>query len=274
MQTSDKIKEQHNSKLPLFLWLIALGLLISFFLLITSDFFKIGTVEVKENKYVSTKEILEIANINNNKEINVFSLDTVEIKERLLSDLRVSEVNITRKLPTTIVIDIKERKPVAFVEFKYGFVQIDKDALVFSVSKSISNINIPTIKGPILGNVHIGDQIENSDIKNILSYLKLLDEATLNSLKEISFNNDAISTITSDSILIKVGSLDRIEEKAALTISILKDIKDNKLKVEYIDLSYATPVIKIKQKETQIPKAEIPKEETIKKENNTPTTNN
>ena len=260
MQTSDKTKEQHNSKLPLFLCIIALGLLISFFLLITSDFFKIGTVEVKENKYISTKEILEIANINNNKEINVFNLDTDDIKERLLNDLRISEVNITRSLPTTIVIDIKERKPVAFVEFKYGFVQVDKDAIVFSVSKSISNINIPVIKGPMLGNVHIGDKIENPDIQTTLTYLGLLDESTLNSLKQISIENNIISAITTDSILIKVGSLDRVYEKASLTINILKDIKENNLKVEYIDLSYVTPVIKIRQTEITPPKEEVQKE--------------
>ena len=266
MQSLNKPKSQNN-KLFMFFCIVSLIILISCALFITSDFFKIGNIKIEGNKYITTKEILGIININDSKEINVFKLSTTEIEEKLVKDLRISKASATRELPTTLLINIAERKPVGFIEFKYGFVQLDKDAIVFSVSKNPTNINIPIIKGPVLGNIHIGDKVENQDIKNVLLYLSSLDEVTLNSLKEISINNNIISATTTDSILLKIGS-EKLSEKAALTVNMLKDIRDNKLKVEYVDLSYSTPVIKILEEVKEPPKEQIPEKQIPEKQNN------
>jgi cell division protein FtsQ len=180
--------------------------------------------------------------------INIFRLDTAEIRTRLLRDLRVAEVAVTRQFPTTIVVSIKERLPQAYVASAYGFVQLDKQGVVLAALKNIKQVNVPIVTGIRLGNVYVGDRVETAPIKSVLSYLAALDELTLNQMSEVNIKSSGeLTAYTVQAITIRLGAGDRLPEKAKLTRDILQDIGDKKAAVEYIDLNYASPYIKFRQ---------------------------
>lgn len=227
----------------LFLILITL---VAFFLLINSSFFNVGSVIVQGNKYVSTEEVYRIAGIP--ETINIFRLNTNEIKNRLMRDLRISEANVSRQFPAAIVLDLKERQPLAYAANSYGFVQLDKQGVVLAVLKNLKEVNVPIITGIRLGNVYVGDKVEMPPIKDVLSYLDLLDEPVLNQLSELNIKTSGQFIIyTADSVQIRLGGNDRLTEKAQLTSDILNDVNTKKMQVEYIDLSYGSPFIKFKK---------------------------
>jgi len=226
--------------------LLVLVVLIATLLFIKSSYFTVGSVIVEGNKYVSIEEVYRIADIP--EAINIFSLHTATIKMRLMGDLRIAEVDVSRRFPGTIVINIKERKPMVYVASSYGFLELDKDGVVLAVFKNLKQINVPMITGIRLGNDYVGDKIENAVIKNIVNYLFLLDEVTLNQLSEINLkSSEQIIAYTVNSVHIRLGNSDRLSDKAKLTNEILHELGDKKKIVEYIDLNYAPPVIKFKQ---------------------------
>lgn len=165
-----------------------------------------------------------------------------------MGDLRIAETDVSRRFPGTIVINIKERKPMAYVASNYGFLELDKQGVVLAVFKNLKQINVPMITGIRLENEYVSDKIENVVIKNIVNYLSLLDEVTLNQLSEINLqSSEQIIVYTVDSVHIRLGNSERLADKAKLTNEILHELGDKKKRVEYIDLNYAPPVIKFKQ---------------------------
>jgi len=225
--------------------LAALVTLIALFLFINSPYFTVGTVLIEGNKYVEVKEVLRIAGIP--EKVNIFRLKPANIKDRLLNDLRVAEVTVERRFPATIAVLIEERKPLAFVASQHGFVEIDRQGMVLVALRNLKEVKVPVITGVRLGNVYVGDQVNNPVLASALTYLAALDEASLNSLSEVNIESpDEIVAYTVDSMYIRVGDNRRLTEKAKLTDEILQEISSKKLNVEYVDLNYKSPIIKIR----------------------------
>lgn len=226
--------------------LLVLVALIAGLLFIKSSYFTVGSVIVEGNKYVSIEDVYRIADIP--ESVNMFSLNTANIKMRLMHDLRIAETDVSRRFPGTIVISIKERKPMAYIASNYGFLELDREGVVLAVFKNIKQINVPMITGSRLENEYIGDKIDNRVIANIVNYLSLLDEATLIQLSEINIrSSEEIIAYTVNSVHIRLGNNDQLPDKAKLTNEILHELSDKKNIVEYIDLNYVPPVIKFKQ---------------------------
>ena len=75
----------------------------------------------------------------------------------------------------------------------------------------------------------------------------MLDEATLNKLSEVNISKqDYFLAYTTNSVQIKLGNKERLAEKANLTKTLLQELSSKNMKVEYIDLNYATPFMKFK----------------------------
>lgn len=221
-------------------------LLIAAYLFINSSYFGIGAVQVEGNKYMTTEEILTVAGIP--VKTNLFRLNTADVKERLTNDLRIASVEISRQLPATVVLKVKERRPYAYAATNYGFVELDQQGMVLAASKTIKTMNVPMITGIKLGNVYVGDQLDNPALKETLAFLSLLSEDSLNELSEINISNpDEIWALTLHSIRLRFGSQEELRGKAPLTNQILSELGDQRNLVELIDLRYATPYIKFKK---------------------------
>lgn len=230
----------------LFILLAVLILLIVGFLFVNSNFFTIGSVVIEGNKYVTAEDIYSIAGIS--APINIFRLNTTNIKERLMHDLRVAEVNVKRNFPSTIVIEIKERQPLAYIASGYGFVEVDKQGIILAAFKNLKMVNVPMITGVRLENQYVGDSVENGTIQAVLNYLARLDERSLNQISEVNiYAPDQIVAYTTHSAQIRLGNSQHVDQKAKLTNEILQEMVVKKMQVEYIDLNYASPIIKFKQ---------------------------
>jgi cell division protein FtsQ len=249
MKVTDQLKARSRpsaNQPSNFIWLlIVLMALIAGFLFVKSSYFSVGTVVVEGNKYIAADDVYRIAGVP--EKINIFRLNTTEIKDRLTHDLRVAEVEVTREFPTTIVVKLTERQPIAYAANSYGFVQLDRQGVVIAAEKNIKQINVPIITGIRLGNVYIGDRVDMALLEPVLTYLASLNEGTLNKLSEVNISSpDRIVAITTDSIRIRLGSSDRMGDKAKLTQDILQEVSTKKMPVEYIDLSFNAPFIKFK----------------------------
>lgn len=226
--------------------ILVLVILIAGLLFIKSSYFTVGAVVVEGNHYVTVEDVYHIAEIP--EKLNIFNLNAADIRARLLHDLRISEVDVSRKFPATIVISIKERKPMAYVAGSYGFLELDQQGVVLAVFKNIKKMNVPIITGIRLDDEYVSDKIENPGIKSILYYLSLLNEDVLNQISEVNATfPEQINAYTTSSVHIRLGSSDRLSDKAKLTNDILYEIGNKKMMVEYLDLTYASPFIKIKQ---------------------------
>lgn len=98
---------------------IILALLLLIFLFLIVDYIlhiPVKNIYVTGNIILSDKEIIEISNLNNYPSyINTYFTD---IKKNLLKNEYIKKVNIKRKIPSKIYIEIEEYKPIAIYNKK------------------------------------------------------------------------------------------------------------------------------------------------------------
>ena len=241
---STKKRSRHLSKGMIFL--IVTAMIIGIFVYI--PLFTLREIKLVGAAYLTSDDIIKIGNIYIGEPL--FQLETDEVTKRLQQDLRIEEVRVKRSLPSTLEVEVKERKPLATIVCDYGYLDIDRNGKVLDSYKSLKEMPIPMITGALMKDLYIGDDVTDELVKKILSFLQQLSETSLNKLSEVAvIDADYIVayTNTAQAVQIRIGKLERLEEKARLTEDFLQDLELNPHKVEYVDFNYTAPFIKLAQ---------------------------
>ncbi|MBM6832348.1 FtsQ-type POTRA domain-containing protein [Megamonas hypermegale] len=237
---------QFISKRNIVRGLIGLFSILMLIFIINSPLLKIGYVKVTGNSYLPREDVLQIARIK--EPLNIFSVQTDVIQGYLQNDLRIDTAKVWRDFPNCLNIEITERLPVAVMNCNYGYVNLDKNSVVIDIYTDAKKIQKPVITGIVLQDVYIGDSVSDDIVKKILVYLGLLNDEVLNQIRQVNIvNKDHIELYTVKGTKIILGNLNNVEKIAEKTQEIFKDMSTTTIPVEYIDLSYSRPVLKIKQ---------------------------
>ncbi|CAM3125122.1 FtsQ-type POTRA domain-containing protein [Streptobacillus felis] len=213
--------------------IIKLLLLISFvyviFLFIESDFFLVKKVNVEGNISLVKEDIS--SKFDKLKGEKIFSLDLSEMRNRLEEDVRIESVNISRKFPDTINVNIEERIPIGIISKNNKYYYIDKNLNIFAYYKEVKEDNLPII-----------DLKEENveDIKELLS--NVLNTKIYNIISEIYQEKDMyVLTLLDGTDVYTYKEIDSKKYEIAYNIYI-EEIKENHL--EYIDLRFKDIAVK------------------------------
>ena len=212
-----------------------------------SPLFTFQQLVVHGNVHLDENELCEIARIHYGQRL--FELKTDEMTTNLLRDLRIESAVVRRQLPHKIEMDIVERIPVATVACDYGYLDFDRQGKVIASYRSLKGADIPIITGVKLRDLYIGDDNNDPQVAQAISFLARIDPADIGEISEVSLRNpDAVVAYTKTALPIRLGQLTGIPDKAALTQDFLRDQKTTRHTVEYVDFSYDAPFIKLADK--------------------------
>ena len=215
--------------------------------LVYSPLFTFQQLVVHGNVHLDENELCEIARIHYGQRL--FELKTDEMTTNLLRDLRIESAVVRRQLPHKIEMDIVERIPVATVACDYGYLDFDRQGKVIASYRSLKGADIPIITGVKLRDLYIGDDNNDPQVAQAISFLARIDPADIGEISEVSLRNpDAVVAYTKTALPIRLGRLTGIPDKAALTQDFLRDQKTTRHTVEYVDFSYDAPFIKLADK--------------------------
>ena len=209
-------------------------------------FFTLSEIKLSGAKYLTEEDILRVGNIYLGEPL--FKLETDVVQSRLAKDLRIEEVSVRRRLPHTLEIKIKERRPLATIQCDYGYLDLDHNGTIIDSYKTLKAMQIPMITGAAVRDLYIGDEVDDELVKKILDFLQRLNEEALNRLSEIAIVEQdyiVMYTATERAVQIRIGKLERLDEKARLTEDFLRDLETNPHPVEYVDFNYTAPFIKL-----------------------------
>lgn len=225
-------------------FLVVSATVLGFFVYV--PFLTLNEIKLVGAKYLTEADIMKVGNIYIGEPI--FELETDVVQSRLSKDLRIEEVSVRRHLPHTLEVKIKERRPLATVVCDYGYLDLDRSGKIIDSYKSLKTMQIPMITGAAVRDLYIGDEVDDEVIKKILDFLQRLNEDTLNRLSEIAIveaNYIVMYSATERPVQIRIGKLERLDEKAHLTEDFLRDLETNPHPVEYVDFNYTSPFIKL-----------------------------
>lgn len=214
-------------------------------IVVYSPLFVVRQINVTGNTCLSRIEVCRIAGVDYGQPI--FRLETDAATKNLLKDLRIEQATIRRVLPDGLDIQIKERVAVATVACEYGYLDIDPEGKVLEAYRTLKKMPLPMITGIMTHDLYIGDEIDDENLKKAMLYLQQMDETSRNQISEISLASpEHVIAYTKVGVQIRLGALDRLEEKAALTKKFLEDLKVAKHPIEYVDFTYTAPFIRFK----------------------------
>jgi len=175
-----KRKKDWKKKLLVFLLLS-----FSIFILLFSPLFNISNIEVIGNSKVTPESVINSTGLYIGQ--NIFRINKITIKEKILLIPYIESVKIQRKLPNKIYIEIKEKEPIATIEFMGSNIFIDENEYILeSTLINGEESNIPNITGFNLNTIVVGDKIKLDNIEYLQKIIKVLHEIKVNSyLNEI-----------------------------------------------------------------------------------------
>ena len=202
-----------------------------------------GSLKITGSDKVTVQDVMVAGDIH--EPVNILQISTEKLKSRLAKDLRVEEARIRYQLPLTMEVHIVERKAVAVVPAQFGYLTIDSKGQVIASEPAIQDTSVPMISGVKAGNILLGDTVVDKPILAALEYLNSLDESTFKNIAEVNIGDpDAIMAYTVSGVQIRLGDGKDLPKKAALTQSMLQDIKKTHGNVQYIDVNISSPYIK------------------------------
>lgn len=158
---------------------IVLGIVLLIFLMV-SPIFNIENIEIEGNSILSNEKIISLSEIHIDE--NIFRINKMLVKEKIKSNAYVESVEISRKLPNTIQIQIKERKVKYMLEYADGYVYVNSQGYMIDISKDKKEV--PIIIGYSTENtdIAIGNRLKNEDLKGIEMANKIVEVANSNEI--------------------------------------------------------------------------------------------
>lgn len=208
-----RMKRKRKLKMPGFFTriFIILGAIIAVTAFSLSSFFTVDTIDVQGNKYFTDEEISNMAHASTGQNI-IYKLNKGNMLNYLEKNPYIEEARVYRKLPSTIVINVKERIQIAALTYGDQFLIIDNKGTLLRITKTKPKLTIVT--GFKVKEVKLGEPVEvNSPdlFKELLSLLKSMEAGDVYFTK-INITELFITANVYDSLVVK---------------SKYKDLKDN-----------------------------------------------
>ena len=221
-----------------FIFVLALAV----FYFLQSPVFRVRAVEISGNSQLQRDQIMALAGLGKN--VNIFKANLKQAQNKVALNPLVKDVDITRRLPTTIVINITERKAIGLVLNPGHFIAVGEEGYCLALVEDLASINLPIITGVQATNNSPGQKINDEKLEVALAYLLAMPlgmRATVSEINVSDVNNIRVFTI--DQTEVRLGDVTRIGDKIKLYQEVIGQKYSGK--IQYIDISYkGNPVMK------------------------------
>lgn len=249
--TVRKIRKRRRAAPVFGLWLFLLFCcLLSTYFFLNSTYFSVNSIKVQGNNSLNADEIVALGGLSPGT--NIFKLNTRQSIDKIETHPYIKKIEVSRKLPQTIILEVLERSPCAYVLGQDGFIAIDNEGVYLNKTTDIMQNTLPVISGINVGaELKPGGIIMTLGLATALELIGILDKVILDNVAEIiAPTPDSLALKTIQGVEIRFGKPEDMERKVEVIQELLIEngaiINDQT--VEYIDLRYNTsPVIKRKK---------------------------
>ncbi|MBN2384670.1 FtsQ-type POTRA domain-containing protein [bacterium] len=158
--------------LPSFVVLLYLGYTFTS----SSDFFNLKEIAVLGNQVLNRNEVIEDATLLYGT--NIFTIDPDTIRAMIKDSPYIKQVNVRRELPSTIVLELFERKPIAVIADQAESYLISEDGMLLEELTDNPTIQYPVVLAPLEEKLSIGTLLNDSGFMQALTILSIMKEST------------------------------------------------------------------------------------------------
>lgn len=179
--------------------------------MLNTEVFKINIIEITGTARVSKNEVARLAGIRHGS--NIILLGARSVREALLQNPLIKDVEIKRNLPDKVMVTVFERKPFAYVHIGARFYMIDDEQVVIEISKAPNNKDLKIISSDGAMPAEIGRSIEFPRKELVAGFFKIAEKTIAGQYKRAMFNRSGITIILSNGAYVQLGEGEQLEEK-------------------------------------------------------------
>ncbi|CEO27238.1 cell division protein FtsQ/DivIB [Paraclostridium sordellii] len=236
MKRTSRYKLNKRGKITIYAFIFLVILFIYIF--ISSSFFELKNIAVNGNEKLNINQIKKLTSIGVGK--NLFQYNLKDIEENIKSNPYIKYVEVKRKIPNQLIINIKENTEDFIINLDKKYLYIQNDGLILSEKSKIENKNIPIISGLKIKEYRLKEKIKidksTSEKYFILMLKSLKKNNMIRELKTIDINKNFINLKTKDGIRVKLKLDSNIDYNINRLNEILINLKSEKLKDGELDL--------------------------------------
>jgi len=237
-----------------FIVIISAALIYGYMFTLSSPYFQIKEITVRGCKELTEKEILSLAAIKPDQGLLAINLD--KVARRIEVNPWIKEVYVGRELPNRLIIDVRERLPVALMKRDNSFSLLDMDGVAFKNLEKSDDLNIPVL------NVRHDKGSDSELFEKSLELLRYLstsqDFPTIKNISEIHGHEVfGFSLFTDTGLCIRLG-FDSYENKLKRLNPVMADLTRQNLPLGFLLIDLNDPAkITVQKKEVYGPKMPV-----------------
>ena len=219
------------------------------------EFFHLRSVSVEGTRYLSPETIMERLALDTMR--SVWD-DTRPLAERLRRMPQVSDVKISRKLPGTLVVSIRENIPVALAPSPRGLEAVDTTGIVLPVDPTRDDLDLPVANQrdasilSLLGAIRANDpvlyrrisEVSREGASGLILKLAPLDGSVTRTVDSTNADsaNSVVTAIRARTLRVR-ASMGVSVKRLADIFPVESDLMRRRVNVAELDLRYRDQVI-------------------------------
>lgn len=162
-------KEKNRKRRNLF---IIAGIIIGLFILSFTKLVNVDRVVVKDNNYFLDSEIISMAHVKMGNNL-IYKPGKIRIKSYLLQNPYIEKVKVRRRLPSTLVIKVREREQMAAIPYDGKYIVTDSDRIVLRKTTDMPHLTV--IEGIKIKKMKLAKELEGENSKHLNDSYEILN---------------------------------------------------------------------------------------------------
>jgi len=201
---------------------------------------EISRVTVRGNERLATGEILAL--VAGMKGRNILTVNLAEWRDRLLSLPWIEDAALRRTLPSTVEIQVRERRPVGVGRMATGLYLVDaRGVIVDEFGPNYADLDLPIVDGLArptrMGPSAVDDARALLASRVIAALNTRPDLAAKVSQIDVSDDHDAVVILDGDTTMLRLGD-DAFVERLQQYVDLAPALRERVAEIDYVDLRF------------------------------------
>ena len=167
------LKKKKRIKLMLKFTALLIIIIAGIIFALVSPIFNIKEINVSNNNQINTETIISLSQLNLGQ--NIFKFNKNKVNKNIKTNAYIESVEIKRKLPNKVQIQIEERKQEYNEEFLNGYAYINNQGYILQISEEKQAL--PTIQGISTPDEQIveGNRLNSEDLEKLEVIIQIMN---------------------------------------------------------------------------------------------------
>lgn len=170
-------KKKHKKLVKVIKWITLLGIIgAGIIYAMLSPMFNINNISVSGNSKISSDTIVSLSGLG--IEQNIFNFRTSNVINSVKENAYIDKVEVKRKLPDTVEINITEREKTFMLTLGNAYAYINNQGYILEVTKERGNYPIITGYETAKEQIVAGNRLNTNDLEKLNDVLKIMEAAS------------------------------------------------------------------------------------------------